>query len=219
MDSELALAVEKLNGQLLKVERRFADVAKTSLAGKNFLELPEISLRGTFVDYLEREQALKIQIGHNAVFYPLSYYDGAWLPMPHQQVQISLTSEELPQRAMSDSNRGIRASIPDDAAPVITAYGRNGRAIPPAPRIKLKVDSYNPAEGVLVGIDAGGYRQELMLSEEFHSLYDSDFAYGQKVAFRRVSIPPRDYFVPISLANVSPVQEEREIYQFIADNF
>lgn len=184
---------------LHRLEQNLAKLREQSLNNDQIAAPPRIYLRGYYESFDPLDQTLQIQISGSTEHYPLSCYNGAWLPMPRQQVVITRTHGFAPARSAMDFDGAEDADrrARERGAPQITAFAAHGKAIPEAPRVRYSVEGYSPREGQLRLRDTAAQVQFLKMPEEFARYYNPDIRNGQTMEFRIVRVPPKRYFIPL----------------------
>lgn len=140
---------------------------------------PRFHLGGQFRGFDAERQSLQVRIHNDTYHYPLTQYDGAWLPFPNTSVLIF----------SEDTTEGMR--------PLLVAIDRGGRRIPPAPLIAMTVKALHPVQGLVTvhHPDWGMVR----LNAPAGMLTAHSPKLGGLLHCRVVEALPHYYFVPMDL--------------------
>jgi hypothetical protein len=207
--NDVVVVAKRLSSELDEISRTVRTLKKRMLSTEKLAATPRNFLWGIFEDFDAETQTIRVRIGSDLVFYPLSYYDGEWLPMPGQAIIVAMTRRGAPQRARLARSQ-VRGGGADVAvcAPRIIGFTRRGIAIPGAPVLQCRVEEYVPEERFVVVRNAAGKRWTMRLPERYASIYDPDLRHAQVLAFRVIDVPPTKYFIPLEPEqNTIPLNE------------
>jgi hypothetical protein len=190
--------IDLLVSQIKQLERSLQKVASKALDIEPLIAAPRLTLHGFFVGFHADTQTLEIRIPGESehYFYPLSHYDGEWLPIPGQQVIVTRSSRGAPLWGLRTREHENTTSA---TWPRIIGFTRGGQSIPPAPVASLKVIEYNCAERTLRLRSAADEELVLTLPGAFDAIYDPDIRFGQVLHFRMIDVFPGRYYIPIQL--------------------
>ena len=189
--------IADLQGHVKRLEQALKACTKKALDPDALIAPPRLTLRGIFMGFDEETQTLEVRMPGEPddYYYPLSHYDGEWLPIPGQQVIITRSSRGAPLWGRR-SRAGKAAS---NTWPRIIGFSRYGASIPPAPVLSYKVEEYDCSTRALRVRAASGEELQLTLPETFDDLYDPDIRFGEVLHFRVIDVFPGRYYIPIEI--------------------
>jgi hypothetical protein len=208
-------AISDLSRQVEQLALALRSTQQKALSLDQMSAPPRIGLHGQFEHFDPGHQALAVKLpGEPHIhWYPLSYYDGEWLPIPGQQVMITRTRRGAPARAAGPRPRapephivrGTRSSAAGIlGSPRIIGFGERGTAIPPAPVETLQVVAYDYRNRTLQVHRSGQPHCTLRLPPGFERFYDPDIRHGQRVRCRVIDVYPGRYYVPLRFERDEP---------------